>query len=325
MKIRSKLFVGFGAVILASVAMAVTGLAAIASLNANVDNLLLRRIPQVKDIALITEAIYSSAVHIDEAIMAPDMATANAELDVTASNRKATNEAMERLKTSLVTEEGKALFQAIIAKRTPYVALRDDLIKRVREGKQKEAHQGLPALKPLRKEFLEALKALGDHVQEQARLAHEETMGSARIARIIQAGMAAAALAVGLAAMAWIVRSFTAPLAEFQRGMDRLGHGDFTQAADAGSADEFGQMGQALNQAMASLRAAFRQLQGEAMQVASGSTELSAASDQMASASNEISGASEQQRAALDQVASALTQLSASIQQVSQNVRASRT
>jgi methyl-accepting chemotaxis protein len=133
-----------------------------------------------------------------------------------------------------------------------------------------------------------------------------------------------AALALGAGMAVTISRSITTPLKEFQGGVDRMGKGDFTVTVKAESADEFGQMGKALNGALASLRASFGQFKGNAMQVASGSTQLSAASEQMASASNEISHASEQQRDALEQVASAMTELSASIEQVSQHVKSSR-
>jgi methyl-accepting chemotaxis protein len=274
-------------------------------------------------VAEINEAIYTSAIHIDEALLADTTTSVHEELEQTTSNRKATNENMDKLKASLSTDREKALYQAILDKRSPYAAKRDELIKLAGDGHKAEAIQGLSALKPLRREFLSALKELHKEVQELAHQAHDQTVSEARTARTLQLVLMLAALVIALVALAWIVRGITVPLTEFQRGVDRLGQGDFTVSVNAEGRDEFGRMGTALNRAMASLRAAFGQLKDDALQVASGSTQLSAASDQMAGASLEISNASEQQRSALEQVASAMTQLSASIEQITHAVQAS--
>jgi methyl-accepting chemotaxis protein len=324
MRIRTKLFIGFGIMVTAIAAVAVTALVASGSLSANVGNLLGTRMPQFHDVSGITEGIYSSALHIDEALISDDPATVQAELDLTSANSQATNAHMARLKASLRTEREKALLQAIGDRRAPYLAVRNELIKQIREGRKAEAQQKLTLLKPLRKAFLDALKDLDGKVQDEASLAGESTMSGARAAWAAQIALLLASLAVAAIAMAWIVRSIAAPMRDFQAGVARLGRGDFTVAVNAGSGDEFGQMGQGLNQAMAALRGSFNQLKGTALQVASGSTQLSAASEQMAGASHEISQASEQQRAALEQVASAITELSASIAQVSERVRSSR-
>jgi len=324
MRIRTKLFIGFGVIISAAIAVALTALLGLARLNAGIDNLLGTRIPQLKRVSEIAEAIYTSAIHIDEAVLAETPEATREELELTNANRKATNENMEKLKASMVTGQEKALFQAIIDARTPYIEQRDELIKLAGAGRKADAIQQLSKVKPLRGAFLSALKDLDKQVQDLARQAHDQTVSDARMARAVLLAVVFAALAIAAVALAWIVRGITAPLSDFQRGVDRLGHGDFTVSVNAASADEFGRMGQALNRAMASLRAAFGHLKDDAIQVASGSTELSAASDQMAGASHEISRASEQQRAALEQVASAMTELSASIDQISQHVRASR-
>jgi methyl-accepting chemotaxis protein len=323
MRIRTKLFIGFGITVGSAIAMAVVSMTVLSALGARMDNLLNVRIPQLRCLAEVTEAIETSAIHIDEAIITEDSDTVRSELEFTTANRTATNENMVWLKASLATEEEKELYRVLVDRRAPYTTLRDDLIERTREGRKAEVHRMLEDVKPLRKAFLDALKALHQHVEAQAALAQESARRSARIAQVLQVSMALGALVVAIAVMVWIVRSIGASLQAFQRSVTQLGAGDFTVSVGGGSDDEFGHMGRSLEQAMASLRKAFGQLKGEAMQVASGSTQLSAASQQMASASNEISDASGQQRVALERVASAMNELSASIVQVSRNVHAS--
>jgi methyl-accepting chemotaxis protein len=323
MTIKGKLFIGFAVIIAATLAVALTALVALSSLSANIDNLLETRIPQMKRTSDIAKAIYTSGIHIDEALLAGNQETVNQELELTTTNRTVTNENMAKLKASLVTDQEKTLYQAIIDQRTPYVAKRDELVKLAAAGRKDEAIEQMATLKPLRQAFLGALEALDKQVQEQAKQAGDQTVGLARTARTVQIAMLLVALAGAVLAMLWIIRSINEPLKGFQAGLERLGKGDFTVSVNATGTDEFGQMGRTLDRTMASLRAAFGQLRGDAMQVASGSTQLSAASGQMAGASHEISRASEQQRVALEQVASAMTTLSTSIEQISQRVRAS--
>jgi len=324
MKIRTKMLIGFGVTLLAALSVATTALLAISTLSASMEDLLGTRIPQLKRVSDITEAVETSAFHIDEANLASDPATVQAELELTGVNRKATNENMAQLKASLATPEGRSLFQAILDKRAPYMAARDGLIKLAGEGKKAESIQAMPTVKPLRQAFLDSLKDMNGYVQGQAKQARDRTADRARMARIILVVMVLAAFAAAILVLAWIGRSLSGPLKDFQSGLERLGEGDFTVNVGSAGGDEISQMGDALNRTMAALRDALNQVKGNALLVASGSTELSAASDQMASTSNEISLSSEQQREALEQVASAMTQLAASIEQVSQHVRASR-
>jgi methyl-accepting chemotaxis protein len=310
--------------IVAVAAVALAAMVAASSFNANISTLLDRRIPQLQEVAAITQAIYNSALHIDEAVIADDAETIHAELEATSTNKQATTENVKKLQASIRTDQERALVQAINDRRAPYLAVRDRLIKHILEGNKAEAKLDLPVMKPLRKGYFEALDALNRLVQEEARQASEATVAGAGTARLVQIIMLLAALGGGGTAMFWIIGSISSPMKEFQAGLHRLGRSDFTVSVQATGTDEFGEMGKALNEAMADLRGAFNQLKDNALQVASGSTQLSAASEQMAGASNEISNASEQQRSALEQVASAITQLSASIEQVSRRVQESR-
>jgi methyl-accepting chemotaxis protein len=324
MKISTKLFVGFGIVLVSALSVSVAALIAISSLRSNIGNLLQLRLPQLQSSKEITMNVYASAVFIDDALLEPDLGAARAELEQTGLSRKSTLANMEKLKASLRTDQDRALYQQIIDKRTPYATTRDVLIKAAQEGRKAEAQQILATIKPMRKAFFEALKAFDEHVQDQALSAGADTEASVRSAWVVVGTILVSAMILGIMTMLWCIRSIALPLREFQKSVAYLGEGDFTAKVVVNSQDEFGQMGMALNKAMSSLRTAFTQLKDNALQVASGSTELSATSGQMASASSEISQASEEQRHALEQVASAMVEFAASIEQVHQHVRQSR-
>jgi len=325
MKIRSKLFIGFGVISASAVIAALAALVALSALSSSLDDMLSRRMPQLRAVSDITEAVYSSAVRIDEAIMADSPEGVAANLATMDGNRKITLANMDKLKASLNTDEGKAFYQAIIDKRTPYAKMRDELMQMARDGKKAEAERQLPTLAKLRTSFLGALKDMDTYVLDLAATDRKSTLAIANTARIVQVILSLAILVIAILVMIWTIKSIAAPMREFQRGLARVGEGDFTVSVDDATGDEFGQMGASLNAALAGLRGAFGRLKGDAMQVASGSSELSAASEQMAATSSAISDSSEHQRVALEQVASALTQVSASIEQISKSVRASRT
>ncbi|HJV47999.1 MAG TPA: MCP four helix bundle domain-containing protein, partial [Geothrix sp.] len=149
MKVQTKLVLGFGTVILATLVLAVTALVSIASIQSTTGDLVGTRLPQTKLVSDITEAIYSSAIHIDEAIMADSLEAANAELEATDSNRKVTNENMAKLKASLASDREKTQYQAVLDQRAPYVSTRDELIKHTRSGRKAEALKQMPELKRL--------------------------------------------------------------------------------------------------------------------------------------------------------------------------------
>ena len=324
MQIRNKLFLGFGVITLAAVAVAGVALLVQASLGSSIENLVMVRMPQQKAAAIMVENIYSSALHMDDALLEDNPDGVKSDLEMTNSNRKSTLENMELLKQTCSADQELQLFNRIVEKRAPYLSPRELVIQLAKEGKRSQAQQALATLKPVRQAYLDAIRDLSAALQEQARMASESTMASLKTARILEIAMLLAALAIGMGTLLWVVNSITGPLQAFQHGVETLGQGNFTVSIADLNEDEFGHMGKTLNLAMASLRTAFTQLRGNALQVASGSTELSAASEQMAGASTEISQASEQQRSALEQVASAMTEFSASITEVSQHVHASR-
>ena len=128
MKVKVKLFIGFGIIIFTSTVVALTGFYAITSLNSNIVNLLDTRIPQMKTVADITEAISATSLRMDAAMRADSPEAVRAELGYTAGYQKATTDNMEKLKASLVSEKERALFQALSNQRGPYTTTRNKVV-----------------------------------------------------------------------------------------------------------------------------------------------------------------------------------------------------
>ena len=315
LRIRTKLFVGFGILVISSIIVAVTALYAISSLSSNDDNMLNTRIPQLNRASLINEAIRSSAQAINDAYFAEGEDAVRSELEATASNRKSTNEAMDKLKASLVTDKEKQLYQNIIDNRTPYVAARDKIISLLKEGKKTEAVEGFKSIKPLRKGFLTALKGLDDHVQEQTKLEGSLTENSARTARNAIIVLVFSALIVTLLVAFWIIRGISRPLGAAIKTANRIAERDLTVRVEGAGSTETGQLMSALGEMVSNLKDIVVQTADISLSIASASTELHATSEQLATGAEEVASQTHT-------VAAASEEMSATSNDIAQNCHA---
>jgi methyl-accepting chemotaxis protein len=131
---------------------------------------------------------------------------------------------------------------------------------------------------------------------------------------------------LGAALSLLLVRSLTAPLAEAVRAFNGVANCDLTQHLELKRKDEIGQMGDALNTAVQSIRNALASVGQNTQVVASSSEELMAVSQQMAGTAEEtstqtgvVSAAAEQVSKNVQTVAAGAEQMTASIKEIAQN------
>jgi methyl-accepting chemotaxis protein len=118
------------------------------------------------------------------------------------------------------------------------------------------------------------------------------------------------ALLLAAALSVVITRSVTRPLRQSVDVLRDVADGDLTKRIEAVAKDEVGQMGQALNQALDRINAAFTG-------IADGSSTLSAASEELSAVSQQMSSATEETAVQAGSVSTVADQVSQSIQSVS--------
>jgi methyl-accepting chemotaxis protein len=130
------------------------------------------------------------------------------------------------------------------------------------------------------------------------------------------------ALALGI----WVATAIVRSLSKVKDVCLALAHGDLTRTTGLRSRDEPGQMGQALDTALATLRDTVTTIGGSAVTLASASEELSAVSAQLQSGAadaaeraNSATLASEQVNAGVQSIAAGAEQMSASITEIASN------
>ena len=207
LKIKAKLLIGFGIVNILTIVVSLTALFAIKSLSVNIDNVLGTRIPQMQGLAKVTEGLYASSLHYDEAAYANDAEITGGELEAPSLNLKSAKEEMEKLKATLKNEKGQELLKGIIAKRAPYAEGRDRLVALLKEGKQVEALEQLKVVRPARDGYLGALKELDSYVQACASEDGAATGDRAKTAGGVIIALTLAALVAAVLVSVWIISS----------------------------------------------------------------------------------------------------------------------
>jgi methyl-accepting chemotaxis protein len=132
------------------------------------------------------------------------------------------------------------------------------------------------------------------------------------------------ALALGLGLL--VARRIVRPLALVKDVCDALAAGDLTRTTGLTSRDEPGQMGRALDTAMAHLRRTVTTIDGSAVSLAGASEEMTGTSLQIAASAEEasaqaqaVSAAAEQVSRSVETVSSGSEEMGASIREISQN------
>jgi methyl-accepting chemotaxis protein len=315
LKIKMKLFLGFGTIMFICAVVAFTAFSAISKLGANIDHLTNTRIPQIKWVADINQAISSSALHIDEAMIAKDDEAVRAELAPLAQNQKAAGETIEKLKGSLNSDKEKALFQEVTSKRTPYSATRNQAVALLTEGKKEAALKTLYELRPLRDAYQGALLNLQNDVQQRAKLEGSETESKAKAARfaIITIMLVATAIA-GLVSF-WIVSSITKPLNAAVATADRIAERDLTVEVAGINNTETGHLMAAMGNMVLNLRDIVSQTTSISASIASSSTQLHATSEKIANGAEQVACQTQT-------VATASEEMSATSNDIAQNCHA---
>jgi len=287
-KIKTKLLIGFGIVNILTVVVSLTALYAIKSLSANIDNVLGTRIPQMQGVATVTEGLYASALHYDEAAYANNAEVTSKELESAAKNLKSAKEEMAKLKDSLKGEKGQALLQTIVLKRTPYAEGRDRLIGLLKEGKQAEAQEQLKVVRPARDGYLEALKELDGYVKERANEDGSVTGARAKAAGVAIVVLTLAALASAVLVTVWIISSIIGPLTIAVQTANRIADRDLTVQIEGGSSTETGQLMTAMRNMVQNLREIMAQSLHISSNIDSASSQLNTTSGHIASGTGEI-------------------------------------
>jgi methyl-accepting chemotaxis protein len=239
------------------------------------------------------------------------------------------SENMEKMRQTIVTEEGKRLHGEIQRTYGEFRSRADQEIELRRAGKSKEAEE--LAFSPEASAIRTTLRtAIGDlvHLEEKLKddLLKEQSATESRV-RLVVVALAIAGLALGTLLALLVGRSIAAAIASMLVLIQEIADNNLlAKDLEVTSDDELGKAGAALNGMKNNLHALIRSIAGTAEQVAAASEELSATSQQITANSEEttaqakvVSEAGGQVNTNLQTLASGSEEMSATIGEIAKN------
>ncbi|MDQ1921771.1 methyl-accepting chemotaxis protein [Massilia pseudoviolaceinigra] len=178
------------------------------------------------------------------------------------------------------------------------------VVAAVREGKGKK---GMDAMRGLIAEIVAAEEVL---LAQRAKDA--KALDSLTVTTLVGGGVLAAVMA-GIIAV-WLARNITVPLRRAVSFAQQVAQGDLTAHVDAGSRDEIGELLHALK----AMNASLARIVGE---VRVGTDTISTASAEISPGNFDLSSRTEQQAGSIEETASSMEELTATVKQNADNAR----
>ena len=230
-------------------------------------------------------------------------------------NRQENTANLDKLAALIQSDEGRIKLKTVQDAREVYRTSQQAFLDMMDAGKKPEAAAFL--LNQVRKDQRSYFDAVRELIKFQdARVLDsgqraEETYRST-IAWLM--GLAAVALVLGTIVAIWITRSITQPLRQAVDVARTVATGDLSARIEVHSADETGQLLQALRD----MNEALVNIVGE---VRSGTETIASASHQIASGNADLSSRTEEQASSLEETASSMEELTSTVKQNADNAR----
>ncbi|WP_322402641.1 methyl-accepting chemotaxis protein [Massilia luteola] len=230
-------------------------------------------------------------------------------------NRQENTANLDKLAAMIKSDEGKARLKAVLDAKTVYRASQQAFLDLIDAGKKPEAATLLlTQVRNDQRTYFDAVRALiklqDARVLDSGRQAAETYRST--ITWLL--GLAALALVLGTIVAIWITRSITRPLRQAVDVARTVATGDLGATIDVHSADETGQLLQALRD----MNDALVTIVGE---VRSGTETIASASQQIASGNADLSSRTEEQASSLEETASSMEELTSTVKQNADNAR----
>ncbi|NML42386.1 HAMP domain-containing protein [Ramlibacter sp. G-1-2-2] len=226
------------------------------------------------------------------------------ELDATSRRISQLQQQVEALDTD---EEGRALIDAVGAKRKVYLAARAEILQRKKAGQGAEALRMVDsAMVPAVKAYIGAIQAILDYYKAQVDAYPQTAHASAEAGRRLLLALCIAGVLLGVLSSWLITRSITRPIARAVGTARQVADGDLTARIESRSRDEMGQLLRTLSDMAASLRRLVAQ-------VAQGAHSLADTSAQIAQGNHDLSTRTEEQATTLEETAGAMEELTATV------------
>jgi methyl-accepting chemotaxis protein len=233
LKVSVRLALGFGAVSVLLAVVVLMGIRSLASVSANVDELVAEKYPKVVLSYDVIGNIHEIAIAMRNVMLtdSPDVTRRElAQIDESRTDQRAD---VEKLQQRVKSAQGKQALEAVMQERQKFVVVQDQFLRLVNEGKRAEARELLTSqIQPMQISYIKAIEKMIEHedgaMQQSGKDAATEYVETRN--ELTMLGVAAVALGIGMAF--WITLSLTRTLggepAYAADLLKRIAHGDLS-------------------------------------------------------------------------------------------------
>jgi methyl-accepting chemotaxis protein len=224
--------------------------------------------------------------------------------------RSGIDKAAGEFEKTILTDEGRKLYEEFKKTRTTYGAILDRIIVLIEQNQEKEAIAFLknPAAGQAAADEQKAIDALVDAKLKQAKLTADSNDALAKTAIRLMIGLAVGGIIIAIVFGVFISNSISTPLRAGVLFAQAVASGDLTQKIDLKQKDEVGQLATALNEMVAKLSSIVSDVMAASDNVASGSQELSSTAQQMSQGATEQAASAEEISSSMEEMASSIRQ-----------------
>ncbi|MCC7549477.1 MAG: methyl-accepting chemotaxis protein, partial [Burkholderiales bacterium] len=318
MKVGVKLGLGFGVVLLLLITVAIVGITRLVNIDEALNDIVHDKWPKVGLLQEGLAGVNVIAIAARDMEIATDREAMLKAKERILEGRANIGKAWDKLGPTLVLPKGKEMFQAILEEREQYIAVQNQLIKLVEEGKREEAARYLgSSFQPIAVEYRKRVDAMvkfqGDHMDEIGQDAGQVVAA----ARTLMLALGAAAVLAGIAIGFLITRGLLKQLGgepDYAADVARLvADGDLTVVVATKASDT--------SSLLFAMRGMVEKLSRVIGEVRSSADGLSAASEQVSATSQSLSQGASEQAASLEETSASIEQMSASIGQNTENAK----
>jgi methyl-accepting chemotaxis protein len=224
-----------------------------------------------------------------------------------AATSQSISEDQKELFELITDEKGKALLNAVAAKRQAYVDARAAMIKRQQAGEDIMRAVDTEVL-PLATAYLKALDDVAQHARDLLLHTQAEAQVMAERSQLGQSVGVVLAVLLGIVLAVTVTRSIVRPVQEAVTLTQRIADGNLTARLESDAQDEIGQLLRALDTMSEHLRRVVTE-------VRIGVEAVSSAAGEIAKGSADLSARTEQTAANLEETAASMEELTSTITQ----------
>ena len=314
-KIGTRLGIGFGLVLILLIFIASMGVSKMATLSADIDGMVTQDWAKAKLAGKTLDNVRGSIARLFQIVAEADPQEAAKAQERLAANAKGFNEAIDKLDPLMDTPESKKMVAEIKASRDAYVSSFGKVLTLIKDGNREEASKlAFGATYKALHTFANEVRDLNDMLQktfDEKGANSTQIYQSARLQMLI---LSIIAVVIGMGFGWWITGSITRPIHTAVEVAQSISSGNLDNHIDVSSADETGQLMQALKEMNDSLN-------NVCSQVRAGTDTIATASCQIAAGNMDLSSRTEEQASSLEETAASMEELTGTVRQNADNAR----